>query len=364
MWPSQLLLDVNWEFRDGAPGPNPWWKDRSTLGTIIRSASELDLFPMRWVGSGRKLAEIKSLDALIEDSTSWQDRSYMLHSRKQGGLEGSSLELSLREGLLRLYLTISDEDVARRKDSLCDGMIELVVRSHRALAKRAMLAEMAGIRVPELEYPRPRPPREHPTFAMGVLATFIDPAHLALRDEKFPEEHLARDLAKVRKARLPEGASREERDGLIVLRWLDGPPDEDSARRACSLSEDWFARTLDPPIAPQWNDLGDQEVDVAGFESHPPLTLYDEATERGLKALAVPRSGKAPRKELDELARWARAGKLPDGTPLAELGVILSSREAALALHDRLTDLGVAPVVYTDKDGTLWDPFPPGEWIE
>jgi hypothetical protein len=60
---------------------------------------------------------------------------------------------------------------------------------------------------------------------------------------------------------------------------------------------------------------------------------------------------------LDELQAWLEAGALPDGTALAELGVIVPAREAALKLRGTLEELGVSQVVYTDNDGVLWDPF-------
>jgi hypothetical protein len=363
-----LFLDVNYELRpDAGKRAKPWWEDGSILGKLLHDVKDLDLW-LAFSHTGRrgakKLGPIRSLADLIAATTTWEDLDYVLHSRPQGGLEASSLALGLRRGLFRLQLAVAPEDLPPRRDTICDRMIQLVARAHAAFAGRAWLAEQSSIRPLGPDTPHARPPRDHPVLTLGAVVNFLDPDYIAHRDEKFPEEHLAVDFAKLKRARMPEAAAYETHGDLIVLRWISDPVDDDSIARACARNEAWLGRTLDPPPQSGWNAAGDQEVDIPGLEPHPPFTLYDPDAEHGYKTVAATRAGKlAPSTALDEIARWLRAGRLPDRTPVSGVTIIVPTRAAALKLHDRADAIG-ARIVYTDDDARLWDPFPEGEWIE
>ncbi len=356
---ASVLLDVNFELVS-ASGTAPWWHDSSVLGSVFRATRELGLwFDFGYVGreGAKQLKAMPPLDELIEQTTAWEERGYVLHALEQGGLDGSSLSLSLRAASLRLMLTVAPEQVEAERDELCERLIELAVRARAAFGEGAWLAEESCVRVPELEEERTKPPLEHPVLTAYALVALVDPAFFAERGRRFPEEHLERDLKKLRSAAMPEGASREQRGALMVFRWTTQPLDLAAMRQACERGERWFAKVLDLPPPEGWNAEGDAEVDVSGFEPHPPLTLYEADSERGFKTLAAAKSGKVPKVALDELQAWLEAGALPDGTALAELGVIVPAREAALKLRGTLEELGVSQVVYTDNDGVLWDPF-------
>jgi hypothetical protein len=47
-------------------------------------------------------------------------------------------------------------------------------------------------------------------------------------------------------APVPDGVRREERDGLVVLRWVDDPADKAALDAACAAHEDWIDRYLPP----------------------------------------------------------------------------------------------------------------------
>ncbi len=109
------------------------------------------------------------------------------------------------------------------------------------------------------------------------------------------------------------------------------------------------------------NPPGDEEVPTHGFAPHPPLTLYDPVSRHGYKVVAASKDGRVPAGALAEIAAWVEAGRLPDGTPLEAVGIILPAREAALKIREQARAAGVSRVVYTDNKRTLWDPFPPGD---
>src|SRR5262245_45948035 len=364
----QVFLDVSFNFHGSTPDPSvPWWKDPTILGAILRGARDLDLWlGFRHVGhmGSTQLEPIRSVDDVIAETPAWDDRGWVLHSRDHDDPLASSLTLSLRQALFRLQLTIGSEDLPARRDTLLPRATELVALAHRALAGRAWLGAGSSVRVLSLDHPHARPPREHPVLDLGTLATFVDAAYLADRDRRIPDEHLVRDLATLREAEMPADTAREERDGLLAIRWTLEPLDARTMAGACARSEEWLGRALALPPRWGWNELGDQEIDVSELEPHPPLTLYDDGLERGYKTVAATKTGQLlPAGALDQIAAWIRDGRLPDGTAVAEVVAIAPSREAALAIRDRALKLGVSRVVHTDNDARLWDPFPPGDWI-
>jgi hypothetical protein len=364
----QVFLDVSFDFHGSTPDPLvPWWKDPTILGAILRGARELDL----WLGfrhyghmGSSRLAPIRSVDDLIAETPTWDDRGWVLQSRHQDDPRASSLTLSLRQALFRLQLTVGSKDLAARRDTLLPRAIELVALAHRALAGRAWLGAGSSVRVLGLDHAHVRPPREHPVIALGTLATLVDADYVADRDRRIPDENLLRDFATLRAAELPADTAREEREGLLAIRWTLEPLDAPTMSRACARSEEWLGRALVLPPLWGWNELGDQEIDVSELEPHPPLTLYDDGSERGYKTVAATKTGQVrPARALDQIAGWIRDGTLPDGSPVSEVVAIAPSRDAALAIRDRALKLGVSRVVYTDNDARLWDPFPPGDWI-
>ena len=132
--------------------------------------------------------------------------------------------------------------------------------------------------------------------------------------------------------------------------------------RASTQREQFLQKRLRLPPQDGWNEAGDEKVWVHMFDPRPPLTLY--AGGAAFKTLAVTKSGRVPRAEFDQIAGWIAAGALPDGTSIEQMGLIVPSREAALAVARKAVAIGVSRIAYTDKEGTLWNPFPAGEWLE
>jgi hypothetical protein len=110
-----------------------------------------------------------------------------------------------------------------------------------------------------------------------------------------------------------------------------------------------------------YNQEGDLLVDAGEAEERPPLTFYDPANQIGYKAV-VP--GAMDAEQWAEMEGWAARHKLPDGTAIAAMRLVVPNRATALALQRRARKAGIEAVLYTDNQGQWWNPSPPGPWRE
>lgn len=245
-----MLLDLCLDFDAKAMPARPWWRDGAVLGAILGAVRANDLWlDFRWVG--REGGALSRLDPgeLLAETRAWEDRGYVLHARREGGLEASHLSLGLRGALLRVQLSADRAAVRARGAAILDAMIELAFACRGAFGGRAVFGEGCAIRVPGLDFETVEPPRTHPTLSLEGLVVFADAAYFAACDALDPDAHLVADLDALRAARLPRGAKRFERDGVLVLSWLDGALTTAAMARACARGQAWLARTLALPEA-------------------------------------------------------------------------------------------------------------------
>ena len=91
------------------------------------------------------------------------------------------------------------------------------------------------------------------------------------------------------------------------------------------------------------------------LEDRPPLTLYSPGRAHGYLAV-VPTAGGVDPRVWARVSTCLRAGRLPDGAPLAALSLIVPIRKLAVDLAPWARAHGVAAVLYPDDDGQWWKP--------
>jgi hypothetical protein len=351
---NEVVLDLTLHF----PGKGWWWRDAAHLQAILAAARDRDLWlGFRFAGvQAARLTPFAAVDEVIAASTGWGARSYVLHTRQEGGLEnafeGSYLSFDLAGDKLALQLRCADAELAARRATLIDSLIAFIRQLHHAFSGVARIGLGTCVRT-DLRYPSVRPPRVEERWTFGHLVDVYDPIYYA------QETLLADDLGRLLTHPLPAGATRIEDDGLVILRWVDDLVDEEAVVRGRAAQERFVVEAVDPQIIGAYNAAGDRKVVARAAEACPPLTLYDSDTKIGYLALVIDVSDE---RRWMEASSWARAGALPDGTPLAAVRVIVPDRATARACHDRAAADGIDRVLYVDEQGAWWDPHPPGWW--
>jgi len=241
---------------------------------------------------------------------------------------------------------------------LLDVWVDLVSSLVTVLNGDLWFGPTLQVQVHDLPYWRARPPRSHRSFGPANIVDFFS------RD--FHNRHpdgMSGDLARIEAAELPAGVKREARGDLLILRWVESLAASEAAiSQSLSTRDEWLSRVLHPPIAPGWNEAGDEQVFFPLLKPHAPLTLYDSMSSTGILAVVVDEAGQGADAELGELTHWTKVGALPDGTKIRSTALMVPSRERALAVRERALSLGIQRVFYPGDNGSIWTPFPSGNW--
>lgn len=330
-------------------GDERWWSDAARVDRVMDA--------LRGAGLGAGLDGYRATGgkwkALGPDTSLGEE----LRGGKGGivevGPEGGEPPLTLWMWPGRLWLAL---DLPAAGPEVVDGC----VRAARALAEAfgGRVGPTIALEAHGVSYPRPRPPRDDAMWKPGAALLVVLHAFAAAHPER------AAQVEKVRTAELPPGARREDDDVLLALRWAESLDDEAALKRQLSLAERWMGDLLDLPVEGTFNAAGDAQHLVLAPEAREPLTSFDAVSNAGYKAVVRDPDGGYDEEVLAEMEALAKAGALPDGSPLAGVSLIAPDRETALDLAPRVRERAIAKVLYPDDEGVLWDPFPPGEWMD
>jgi hypothetical protein len=264
------------------------------------------------------------------------------------------------DGWLTLGAGASGGGLARLGRRAADDFIELVVTLRDRWKGRGHLdhALMRPIGGPAVTFPRARP-RRTSDWLLEAIVDIVDPTFEPY-DDKDWRVPLARALAE---ASPPPPATRQERDGVVIIRWVDDPSNAEAAMRGARSHEAWIATVLPTQVAEGWNERGDERV-PSPFQRHSaaPFDLWDPQGHVGfviLPASAPASADAAAYARLPELMRSPAAGD--DRLPAAA-HLVLPSRERALTLAG--SRIRPANRALYEEAGRFWDPRPPGNWFE
>lgn len=336
----------------------PWWQDRANLSQLFQVIQESPFAEkLTYFGKeGKKQRQhVAAYDEIIEDAKLWQEGIYTLQSGKKTA--DTLLELTIRKKSLNLTLLTSAEAVGANVSTLMKYLIEFAVQLHESFQGTAVCGPEFHIIPSGVSYPRPKPPRKHPRWPIGSVVDFVSKPFLVHEGDGGKES-----WQKLSSAPLPKGVSRQQKEDLLIFQWVQDFEDVQAVAAGRTLQERWLGQLLEWPVAAGFNALGDKQETLWGQQAHPPLTFYVDMAKHGYKAVVQNPDGTVDEELFSEMASWIKAGKLPDGTSLEQLQLIVPNRDTAVALRSRADEIGVTKVFYTGENGTLWNPWPPGEW--
>jgi hypothetical protein len=353
-----LLRIQDLYFLDGSP---TWWRDPSYLRTVLQAVEKVGLWrEFGYYGQeGHTRHKIDSLEGLIRDSTTFEKKTYSIVTQDVK-TPSAQLDLDVKAGALTIRMGFQRSFLKDHRENLLSQLIDVVCRIRDALGQRATMGPLVNVEIIGSVYPRVRPPRFHRHFVFGTVATIICKNFHAQHPLGSPEE-----VKKMLAASVPDDVQRVELGDLVIFRWAEDIRDEPYVTQCRSRQEQWLVRVLDPPLDSSYNAAGDHvvfPVGTVGPDAY--LTWYDAARKYGYKAVVVFPDGSVDEDLFAEMTNWIQRHRLPDGREIQVLCLITQSRAAALIIHDRAAKLEIKAVYYSDDKGQLWDPFPPGPWIE
>lgn len=341
--------------------PVEWYRKREHVHAMVDAIARVPLFrELKVAGPDDELEPFATVDAAKKLMATGKDDQRLMQDQPERGYS-VMVQVTPSEGSLELQVWCGRAALERHHATILDQMIAI------AIDVRTHLQKIAGLQLGYIypvhastgrfPYPRPRPPRKHPSIQVSSIVDLID-----LTFHRSDHEDAAGEgAAQLAASALPSFAKRSEKDGLVVIRWVDDAGDDEQLRRGASAHEVWIAEHLPTRVDGPYNELGD--VAEKGQTAKPPLTLYSPSTKTGYKAVVVFPDGKVEESAWNEARSVMKAGKLPDGSPVSSVKIVVPLRALTFAIRERARKEGFAAVLYPSDDGYFWDPDPPGSWI-
>ena len=337
-----------------------WWQDTSYMGRIFQAIQETefrDKFSQFGIDGGKRFKKFNSFAQLVKESTSWQEKPYLLKGEQND--ISFSLGITIRKNAANLFLKTEGNLSTQQAAHYINEKITFGSKIHLFLKDSALLGSDFHITQLSANYPRPKPPRKHPRWPIGSLVDFMSKSYFLQKVDDGKNLY-----EKLRLEPLPPGVICKEQEDLLVFVWANYNDDDEQIATGRLRQETYLSQWLEWPIAAGYNKWGDKQEMIWGQKPHPPLTFYDEVTNEGYKAVVENPDGSLDEALFTEIASWLSEKFLPDKTTLSRLHLIVPNRKTALAIRQRADQIGISKVLYTADDKMLWNPWPPGQWLE
>jgi hypothetical protein len=276
--------------------------------------------------------------ALRTESSAWRYELVDLSSEEDTSNPDCEVILNLATSSVDASIRLGGEVLERFLDRLVPLCIGWVAHWTRALPAGVELHE-GGLSPWSRPYPRPHPPRTS-TWQLDSVCHCFGQRRL----RRSPEGSSL--LAGLLTSPLPPAATRSLDGDVLVLAFERNLRDAGAVARARTAHEQWISQIV--PTEPErgWNAEGDRLVIPGDLTPHAPLTLYDATARVGYKAIVVQPDGSVDQEIWEDMQRIAAQKRLPDGTRIDAVRLIVPVRENALAIHDRAMANGFEMVTY------------------
>lgn len=330
-------------------------KVESLVAAILGTSLGAELRAAGVQGATEPAASLAEAQALVATG---RPQVYSLTRAPGDGLVAVTMTLATTG--FTLHVRCNDSALVARSATVLEDLLEVafaVRRAEVAAGLRYGFVEPIVRRLAGYDYPRPRPPRRHAKLAVGAVLDLVDPAfHRAVASD---EQAGALAMAA---GPLPASARREEREGLVLVRWVDSLEDEAALARACAAHEEWLGQVSTTTIDGNYTELGDEREPMRGLEVRPSMVHYHPQTKRAYVALVVLPSGEPEQGAWNEALERSRLRVTAKGEPISQVRLVVPLRAHALALSSRAAAAGLGPVLYPAADGAWLCPDPPGSW--
>ncbi|HZJ63708.1 MAG TPA: hypothetical protein VFD36_09365 [Kofleriaceae bacterium] len=341
-----------------------WYRARARMASVVDAFAATSWFgELEVLGRDHAVgARFDSLDAL-RDAIACGEPGTFIVARGEPRLARDSDEsetamaFDVSPRSLEIRVWIRARPVAQYRSAVLGEIIALVLALRDAWSDVVVANAYAFPHPPDaLAYRRPRPPRTS-ARSIDAVVDIVD------RDAPPDGPPWARDARAIAAADVPDGVERIERGRLVALRWIDDPADPAAMAEACSRHAQWLVGVVPTEIPLGWNADGDLQVPVFGTDARPePLTLFDAQRGAGYLEVQVGPGGEVDSETWKVAENVIRRKILTSGKRVQSVSLVVGDRATATRINERARAHGFDAVLYRDKSGTLWDPFPPGFW--
>ena len=233
--------------------------------------------------------------------------------------------------------------------SVLQDLIKLGTNLWSTSREKLSFGPCFSIRPSGFNYERPRPPHYSLIWPLWDAILFIDQSY---HERGGPRAQL-QDVDVICNSVIPQGLSRENNDGLIVIKPASTIPSEEKFNEHCRTLETWLGTVLKLPLDPEFLENGDREVLIFGSKEVEPFTFVDALTGTAFKTVAQVEASCLTSNEFSEITNALNCLK-PN---FQYLKVIFPNRESAIFNLPALKKMGVAGVTYVGENKRLYEPM-------
>lgn len=331
-----------------------WWVSDDQVGKWVDddTVSRGLLEPLRaegvltnathfWVNDGKP----RAIARLDKEAGAWRDQTVQIYTGDANHPDWM-FHFALNRWGVRLALGIGARFIEPHSR---DVIMALVGRWANTLARSHAHLSIGTVDLQRTEAPRARPPRQGTKWKLGALDYYLGQTWHG-RDPTCKGV-----LTAIGAAPLPDGATRVVEGDVVHVAFAADLAAVAAVAAARTKSEEWLTPLVPTSPARGWNEQGDRLVVPRERRTDvPPFTFFDPDSRIGYKGLIVdPDSGEVDEAVWAELAAIAATGRLPDGTQVASVRLVVPVRANALQLHERAKADGFEAVAYP-AGGVFW----------
>ncbi len=350
-----------------APLQNYWNKD--VVKSLMSSMIKLKFWnAFQYIEDGDvyleyfKIKDKNHLENYLLNADAKNYRAKKLSFDKSGK---SYLSLTLNPQEISLIMSIDFSETVDEK--LLHGLQEFLLEFLMVLPEVSNIGHEVQLSVPEVSFHKIRP-----TYTIA-RCRWIHNSILDIIDERHLAQDQAEQAAVVKAiANLPPFVEYKKEGHFHVLTWINDLSDETIVAQCLTERNKWLHRYIPLKLDSWYNELGDGKTEdvYLGMDTHPFLTYYSESydedfevTYLGFQSVVVLPDGNTDMALLQNLSVWVKQKKLPDGSPIDNISLIIQDRESALLILDKAKELGLDQVLYMDDHEQFWAVNPPGLWL-
>lgn len=221
-----------------------WWKQTDHFQKIIMLLEKHGLWRTMRCAGIYGLKRFSSTEDFIEKSRQWKQGNYTA----QQSLEDTDFIIEF--GLYSEFdmtISITTGQIEKTGIDVISAMINLTCDVHDEFLEYGKLGPIMYIREHEISFPQIKPLRLMRSWSSNSVVDIINPEFfpmLADRNEGITEDKLKLLFT----APMPEGCTREIRNGLIIQRWVDDISDIEEVSTGKMKRNKWLYEVLDPPV--------------------------------------------------------------------------------------------------------------------
>ena len=302
----------------------------------------------------KKKAKIIDLNSFIRLLKNIKEEDYIaLDDLKSSA---SNLEISFSKKRISFYFV--KELKIEESHKMISEFLDIFLSIYSMFNDKVTFDLIASISYLNINYSQPRPPRVWRKFNPSAIVDII-----IYRKEKLAS-YYEKVVHQLCFGKLPSWVQRnKKKNNIFIIDWRNNKTIEEEISDLISQRILWFQEYSGFNVNSLFNNEGDKQLTIINPVKTKYFTFYSSFNSKGYKGIWISEKLDENIKLLLQMKSWIKAGITPDGNPISEINLIVPTKDEAISFYQLAQKYGINSVLFATDDGKLWNPFPPGNWL-